>query len=179
MAKDTNDHVVIAIFENEDAAKEATKALQSWDKANNDIKLGAIGTVSKKGDDVKTHVGRKTGSGAKTGAAVGVVAAVLSGGLTLIPGLVYGAAGGGVLGTFFHKSLNLTKEEIQELGKKLDSGKVAVVVTLSENEVEATSKQLADSGGEVQHYEVPSEALDEVVQATSDAASGDAAAPTA
>jgi uncharacterized membrane protein len=172
--------VVIAIFSDEDAAKKASKALQDWDKANDDIKLGAIGTISKKGDDVKTSVGRKTGKGAKVGATVGVVAAVLSGGITLIPGLVYGAAGGGVLGTFFKKSLNLTKEEIEELGKKLDSGKVALVVTLSENEVEPTSKQLADLGGEVQSYEVPSEALDEVVAATSDAASGDSApaAPT-
>jgi uncharacterized membrane protein len=172
MAKDTNDHVVIAIFSDEDAAKQASKALQDWDKSNDDIKLGAIGTISKKGDDVKTHVGRKTGSGAKTGAAVGVVAAVLSGGLTLVPGLVYGAVGGGALGTFFKKSLNLNKEEIEELGKTLDGGKVALVVTLSENEVEPTSKELTSLGGEVHGYEVPSEALDEVAAASGEAESG-------
>src|SRR6476620_2067246 len=100
MAKDNNDHVVIALYSSEDAANDASKALQSWDKANDDIKLGSIGTISKKGDKVKTHVGRKTRSGAKAGAVLGVTAAVLSGGVTLIPGLVGGAAAGGVLGSF-------------------------------------------------------------------------------
>src|SRR4051812_40645950 len=101
MAKDKNDHVVIAIYSSEDAAKQASKALQSWDKANDEIKLGAIGTISKKGEKVHTSVGRKTGSGAKVGAVLGVTAAVLSGGLTLVPSAVGGAVGGGVVGTFF------------------------------------------------------------------------------
>src|SRR6478672_1990126 len=125
MADNKNDHVVIALFESEDAADQAKKGLQDWDKANDDIKLGAIGTITKKGDKVKTHVGRKTGGGAKVGAALGVTAAVLSGGLTLIPGAVAGAVGGGALGTFFKKSTNLTKEEIQALKKKLNEDKVA------------------------------------------------------
>ena len=166
MAKDNNDHVVIALYSSEDAANDASKALQSWDKANDDIKLGSIGTISKKGDKVKTHVGRKTRSGAKAGAVLGVTAAVLSGGVTLIPGLVGGAAAGGVLGSFFKKSTNLTKDEITALGQKLDGGKVALVVAVSESEVDATKKQLADSGGEVESYEVPAEALDEVAAAT-------------
>lgn len=180
MAKDKNDHVVIAIFGSEDDAKQASKALQSWDKANDDIRLGAIGTVSKKGDKVHTSVGRKTGSGAKVGAVLGVTAAVLSGGITLVPGLVGGAAAGGVLGTFFKKSTNLSKEEIQQLGNKLDAGKVALIVAVSENEVDATKKQLAGSGGEVESYEVSSEALEEVAQATDAAAAsgGDSASAT-
>lgn len=179
MAKDKNDHVVIAIYGSEDAAKQASKALQSWDKANDDIKLGAIGTISKKGDKVHTNVGRKTGSGAKVGAVLGVTAAVLSGGITLIPGAVGGAAAGGVLGTFFKKSSGLTKEELEQLGKKLDGGKVALIVAVSENEVDATKKQLADSGGEVTSYEVPAEALEEVAAATDTAASGDSASTSA
>ena len=89
---------IIAIFSSEDAAKQAAKDLQDWDKANDDIKLGAIGTMTKKGDKVKTHVGRKTGSGAKVGAVMGVTAAVLSGGITLVPGVVGGAVGGGARG---------------------------------------------------------------------------------
>jgi uncharacterized membrane protein len=161
-----NDHVVIAIYSDEEAAKQAANALQNWDKANNDIKLGAIGTISKQGDKVKTHVGRKTGSGAKVGAVLGITAAVLSGGITLIPGVVGGAVGGGAIGTFFKKSLHLTKEEIQQLGQKLDSGRVALVVTVDENEVDATSKQLADSGGDVESYAVPTEALEEAAQST-------------
>jgi uncharacterized membrane protein len=169
MAKDTNDHIVIAIYGSEDAAKQASKALQGWDKSNDEIKLGAVGTISKKGDKIQTNVGRKTGSGAKVGAVLGVTAAVLSGGLTLIPSAVGGAVGGGAIGTFFKKSSGLTKEELEQLGHKLDGGKVALVVAVSESEVDATKKQLTDSGGEVTSYEVPAEALDEVA-AASDAA---------
>ena len=173
MSNNKNDHVVIAIFGSEDAAKKAAEALKNWDKASDDIKLGAIGTLAKDGDKVKTNAGRKTGSGAKVGAVLGVAAAVLSGGITLIPGVVGGALGGGVLGTFFKKSVNLTKEEIQKLGEKLDGGKVALVVAVDEAEAEATSKQLTDSGGDVQSYAVPTEALEEVAQAADTAASGD------
>lgn len=165
MAKEKNNHVVIAAYSNEEAAKQATKALQTWDKANADIKLGAIGMITKQGDKVKTNVGRKSGSGAKVGAVLGVTAAVLSGGITLIPGVIGGAVGGGVVGSFFKKSVNLTKEDIQQLGQKLDAGQVAVVVAVDENEVEATRNQLIAYGGQVQTFAVPAEALDEVAQA--------------
>jgi len=170
MGKEQNDHVVFAIFSSEDAAKLAIQDLKNSDKANDDIKLGTIGTISKKGNDLKFDVGRKTGGGAKVGAILGVTAAVLSGGITLIPGVVGGAVGGGVLGTFFKKSVNLTKEDIKELGEKLDAGKIAVVVAVNENEVDAIRKQLADSGGQIQSFEVPSEALEEVAQATTEEA---------
>ena len=143
MAKEKNNHVVIAAYGSEEEAKNAAKGLQNWDKANSDIKLGAIGIITKEGDKVKTDVGRKTGSGAKVGAVLGVAAAVLSGGITLIPGVVGGAVGGGVVGSFFKQSVNLTKEDIQKLGQKLDAGQAAVIVAVDENEVKATSEQLS------------------------------------
>src|SRR3954451_3215334 len=130
MAENKNDHVVIAIFNGQDAAKQAIQGLQSWDDANEDIKLGAIGTIYKDGDKIKTHVGRKTGSGAKVGSILGVIAAVLSGGVTLIAGVAAGLIGGGAIGSFFKKSMHMTKEEVEALGPKLDAGHVAVVVTL-------------------------------------------------
>lgn len=164
MAKEKNNHVVIASYGSEEAAKQATKALQDWDKANDDIKLGAIGMITKEGDKVKANVGRKTGSGAKVGAVLGVATAVLSGGVTLIPGVVGGAVGGGIVGSFFKKSVNLTKEDIQKLGQKLDAGQVAVIVAVDEHEVQATSEQLTYYGGQVQSFSVPAEALDEVAQ---------------
>jgi len=178
MAKEQNDHVVFAIFSSEDAAKLAIQDLKNSDKANDDIKLGTIGTISKKGNDLKFDVGRKTGGGAKVGAILGVTAAVLSGGITLIPGVVGGAVGGGALGTFFKKSVNLTKEDIKELGEKLDAGNIAVVVAVNENEVDAVRKQLTDSGGQVQSYEVPAEALEEVAQATESTESTDTTSAT-
>jgi len=165
--KDQN--VVIAFFADEDAAKKAIEALKGWDKASKDIKLGAIGTLTKKGDKVKTHVGRRTGSGVSTGAILGIIAAVLSGGATLVAGAVTGGFWGGILGTFFKKSLHLTKEEIQSLDAELDAGKAAVVVTCDDFEVEGTSEQLASAGGTVKTYTVPAEAIEEASQAIEEA----------
>jgi outer membrane lipoprotein SlyB len=165
MSKDKNDHVVIALFASEEAADAAVSALKSWDAANKDIKLGAVGTITKEGDKVKTNVGRKTGKGAKVGAVLFVASAVLTGGGTLVASAASGAVVGGVAGTFFNKSTNLTKEEFQKLGAKLGPGNVAVVVTCDESEVEATRAQLVDAGGQVQSYAVPAEALDEASQA--------------
>ncbi len=165
MSDNKNEHAVVAIFDNSAAADAAIGTLQNWDKANDEIKLGAIGVISKEGDKVKTHTGRKGGSGAKAGAIVGVIAGVLSGGVTLIGGALVGALGGGVLGSFFKKSIALSKEEIAQIGAELDAGRVAVVVACDDNEVEATSAQLAQAGGKVTNYAMPAGTLEATAEA--------------
>ena len=42
---ETTEQNVIAVFENEQQAEQAASDLRGWDKANDDIKLGAIGMV--------------------------------------------------------------------------------------------------------------------------------------
>jgi hypothetical protein len=106
-------------------------------------------------------VPHKTGKGAKVGTVLGLIAAVLTGGTSWIVGAAGGAALGGVAGSFFKKSLHLTQEEIQALGQELARGKVAVVVTCDEHEVEATGKQLTQYGGVLTTYTVPEAALTE------------------
>jgi hypothetical protein len=44
---ETSEQAVIATFENAAAAEQAAHDLREWDKANDDIKLGAIGMVTK------------------------------------------------------------------------------------------------------------------------------------
>ena len=171
MADDKNEHVVIAVFADQTVAEQAVDALKTWDKASSEIKLGAIGTIAKEGDKVRTHTGRKTGKGASVGAILGVIAAVLSGGVTLVGGVVGGAALGGVVGAFMKQSLGLTEEEIQELGRKLDEGKVAVVVTCDAIEIEPVTAQLIRKGGQVNSYDIPKE----VVAATSEALAAESA----
>ena len=82
--KDKNENVVIAIFDDEESANESIDGLKQWDRVNDEIKLGAIGTITKDGDKVKTHVGRKVGKGAAVGATVGVIAAALTGGAAFV-----------------------------------------------------------------------------------------------
>jgi hypothetical protein len=165
MSENQNEWIIVATFENESAADKAIKALKGWDKASDEIKLGAIGKIYKKGDKVKTSLERKTGKGAKVGAALGITAAVLSGGVTLVGGVVTGGALGGVAGSFFKKSLHLTPNEVQAIGAELDAGRVAVVVACDEPEAGPTSAQLTSSGGTAKTYMVPPELLSETAEA--------------
>lgn len=160
MAESKDEHVVIAIFADQIVAAQAVDSLKRWDRASSEIKLGAIGTIVKEGNTVRTYVGRKTGAGASVGAILGVIAAVLSGGLTLLGGIAAGGVLGGVFGAFMRQSLQLTEEEIQELGRELDGGKAAVVVVCDPTEIEAVTAQLAGTGGQVRVYDVPKEAVE-------------------
>ena len=94
MAESNGEQAVIASFDSQAQAEQAAKDLMGWDKSNDDVKLGAIGVLTKddKGE-IKTHnySQRKTGKGAKVGMGLGVIAAVFSGGLTLIPTAIGGA----------------------------------------------------------------------------------------
>jgi hypothetical protein len=172
MAENKNQHVVVAFFDSEPAAEAAVEALKRWDKAGDEIKLGAIGTITKKDGKIKTHVGRKTGKGATVGAIVGIIAAVLSGGVGLIGGVLAGGVFGGLIGGFFKKSINLTKEDIEQIGAELDAGRVAVVVACDEYEIEPTGLELADAGGTVQNYTVAADVLDEAAEAIEAASLG-------
>ena len=160
MADNNNDQVVIAFFPSVEEAERAAEALKKWDDANDDVKLGAVGTISKDGDKVKTQLGRKTGKGLAVGAVLGVVAAAL-GPVGLIGGAIAGGALGGVVGSFLKKSVNLDKEAIAKIGAELDRGQVAVVVACDDFEVGPTSDPLALAGGTVHQFEVPTEALEE------------------
>jgi len=165
MASNKNENVIVAFFDNSAAADSAIASLQNWDKANDEIQLGAIGTMTKEKGKVKTHVGRKTGAGAKVGTIIGVTAAILSGGVTLLGGVAVGAAAGGAVGAFMKKSTGLTKEDIEQIGNELDGGKVAVVVACDEEEIAPTRDQLISSGGKVRNYTVPQEAFTDAAQA--------------
>jgi hypothetical protein len=163
--KNENNNVVIAFFADRAAAESAIEGLKSWDRINDHFELGAIGTISKEGDKIKTKVGRKTGKGAAIGAVVGVIGAVLTGGASLIVSAVGAGALGGALGSFFKGSAGLTKEEIAEIGQELDAGRVAVVVTCDDFEIPMVTEYMVGSQGTVRTYAVPQEVLAEAASA--------------
>lgn len=173
MSKPKNDYTVIAVFPNMDAAKDAHDQLHDW-KKDNDKHIGDTGYVYKKGDKVKTKRGHKTGEGAEWGLVVGAIAALLSGGLTLIPGLIGGAAAGAFVGAFVHKGLGISKDDVDKLGADLDGGKVAMVVTCPTAESDAVAGQLKTEGGDVQGYEVQDQAVVDAAADNADAAAVDA-----
>lgn len=158
---DKNENVVVAIFEDRAAAEAAVERLKKWDKASEDIKLGAIGLLYKEDGEVKSIINRQSERGLKVGALVGIIGGVLTGGLGLLGGAAVGGLAGGTLGTFFTKSLHLNEAECNALGRELELGKAAVVVTCDEYEVTSTQHTLEHAGGVTRVYLVPADAVEE------------------
>ena len=154
--------LVLVYFGNEGAADEAVNAVKQWDKATKEIKLGAIGILVKDKDGkVKTHKVGKRNTG--VGAILGVIAAVLSGGISLLGGIV----GGGVIGALFHKGLGISKDQMVKIDGYLNDGKAAVGVLVKADEVEAVTTKLTELGGmAAESYEVSEEVVEEAVAAS-------------
>lgn len=163
----SNQQLVLAFFDNEAVADDVVETLKQWDRANDDIRFGAIGVLVKdEQGKVKTHkVGTRAGKkGAKTFAVLGALAGVLSGGLTIVGGMVGGAVLGGVLGSFFHKGLGLSKDDLARISGELDGGKAAVGMVVKTEEVAALSEVLAGLGGKPEAYAVTDEAVEQAVE---------------
>jgi uncharacterized membrane protein len=138
--------LVLAFFADEDAADRAAQALKSWEKASEYMKVDAIGVLVTDGNgEVKEHkLGRRAGKkGMGIGVALGVVAATPTGGLALVGGVL----GGGVIGEFFHKGLEMTDEDVARIGHELDAGHAAVGVLAWDFETDAVADKLKELGG--------------------------------
>ena len=150
-------HLVLAFFDTEDAADQAAKALKDWEKATEYMKVDGIGVLVKDDDGkVKQHkLGKRAGKrGMGIGVALGVVAAISTGGLSLAGGVLGGAGGGAVIGQFFHKGLKMTDEDAAQIGRELDADHAAVGVLTWDSETKAVADKLKELGGTPQTHEV-------------------------
>jgi len=98
-------HVIIALYPNEAAADSAVAGLKTWDKANDQVKLNAIGVLvlDEKGQVKTEKMGRRSwGKGAGIGLVLGLLTPV---------GLVVGVVGGGLIGALHHKGLGLSEQD--------------------------------------------------------------------
>jgi uncharacterized membrane protein len=156
--------LVLAFFANEAAADKAADSLKQWDKASKEVKLGAIAVLVKddKGKIKTEKLGQRT-TGA--GAVLGSIAAVLTGGVSLL----WGAAGGAILGAFFHKGLGLSKDDLTRIGGELDGGKAALGILATPEEAAGVSAKLAELGGVPEAHEVSDEAIEQAEAASTTA----------
>jgi uncharacterized membrane protein len=165
---DENKHLILTFFDSELAADNAVESLKNWDKANKDIKLGAIGVLVKdKEGKIKTHkLGKRdTTIGAEVGVILGIIAGVLSGGIAILGGIIYGVILGGIIGTFIHKGLGLSQDDLKRIGDNLDAGRAAVGVLVEKGEISSTVDELTKLGGKAETHEVTAEALKNATQA--------------
>jgi uncharacterized membrane protein len=154
-------HLVLAFFENEDAADGAAHALGEWAKEDRRLQLEAVGVLVKdEQGEIKTHkLGpRESKKGLGIGAVLGVVGALATGGLTLLEGVALGGAGGGIVGSLFHKGLGMSSQDLTRIGSRLDDGHAAVGALVPSRQAEAVSEELAALGGDSETHRVtPSE----------------------
>jgi uncharacterized membrane protein len=149
--------LVLAFFDTEDAADQAADELRDWEKATEYMKVDAIGVLVKDDDGkVKEHkLGKRAGKrGMGIGVALGLIAAIPSGGLSLAAGAAGGVVGGGVIGSFFHKGLKMTDEDAARIGRELDAGHAAVGVITWDFETKAVADKLTELGGTPETHEV-------------------------
>ena len=152
-----NDRLVLSFFETEGAADGAAGALRAWAKRNRRVQLDAVGVLVKdENGEVKTHkLGPSEGRmGIGVGTALGIVAAVVSGGITLVEGVVVGGAGGGLVGSLIHRGIGLSDEDSKRIASRLDAGHAAVGVLVPGNQAAAISDELEALGGECEVHEV-------------------------
>jgi uncharacterized membrane protein len=172
MAENKNDHLVVAYYDSKDQAEQAANSLKGWDKANEDIKLGAVAVVSKndKGKVETTNLGpRNTGKGATIGVIAGAAAGLLSGGLTVVGGALLGGILGGGVGALKKQGIGLSQEDLDRMQTELDAGHAALLVMADEAEVADTTAELTRLGGRAQASEVAPEAVAQAEQALSSA----------
>lgn len=169
-----NRNLIVAYFPSVEAADEAGRQLKHWDKEEKEIKLGGMGIITEKDGKLKTHLvgARAGGTGAKWGTILGatgglatgimVATGVLTGGIGLIPGAIAGLAAGAVGGSLFHKRVGMSDEDRARLEAHLRSGGAALAVMTDAFEVEPTKAEIASLGGNVEHYLIPDEVMEEI-----------------
>ena len=151
--------VVLAFFNDEPTADDAVEALKKWDKADDDIKLDAIGVLAL--DDkgkIKTHKLGKRSVG--KGAGIGLVLAVIA-----PPTLLAGVVGGGIIGAFHHKGLGLKGADRDRIASELSAGQAAVGVLVRPEMAIDISAKLTELGGTAEAHEVAEEVVAEADEA--------------
>ena len=162
MSENLNEQVIVGFFADAAAAEQEADALRNWDKANEDVKLGAMGRITLAEDgkvEAKRYGAARAGRGALVGGAIGILAAGVTGGLSLLAGAIGGGAIGGVTGKLTHGSLGLTDEAAAQVKQHLTGGGAALVVLCDDFEVEPTMEQLKAAGGKVQGFGVSAHVL--------------------
>ena len=149
--------LVLAFFANEDAADKAAAAIKSWDKATEHMKFDAVGVLVKDSNgSIRQHkLGKRAGKrGMGVGVVLGLIAAIPTGGLSLVGGVLGGALGGGVIGEFFHRGLKISENDAARIGRELDAGRAAVGVLAWDSETDILANKLKDLGGTPQTHAV-------------------------
>ena len=141
--------IIVAAFQEEDAADDALKALKEAKKE----KLISIdnAAVIRKDESGKLHIKETAdmggGKGAGVGALVGGAIGLLAGPLGVAAGGALGAAVGGITAKLYDGGFK--DERLEEIGGSLEPGTSAIVAVIEHRWVADLERELAEEGANV------------------------------
>jgi uncharacterized membrane protein len=144
--------LVVAVFDGDWSAIDAARALHRWARADRRVLVDAIGILVPDGCGgvVAYLVGpHETHKGAGAGATLGAAAAWATGELSLLGGLAVGAVAGGLVGSLFHRGLDLRRAESARIARALHGRAAAVAVVAHRSQAVAVADRLCSLGGDV------------------------------
>jgi len=177
MSEIKNIHLVVAYFEDEDAAKDGLRELKKAHKKD-ELPMDGAAVVHRDGEG-KIHLKEVGDTQAKEGAGVG---ALIGGALGALFGPL-GLIGGGAIGAYYGSIVAATIDEgipnaaLEEIGEMMPRDASALVVLTSEEkakdveaELEKLGGQVVTEGGETAQFVVPDEVVQQEAQADKEAA---------
>jgi hypothetical protein len=162
--------LVLALYDTEADAVQASAALMTWSKATPEIRLGGVGILVKDayGHIQQEKIGPRQGAkGAGIGLLLGLIAAIPTGGLSLLPGLVSGAVAGGAIGSLFHKGFHeLSREDAERINRELDAGHAVVGVLVDPIDATEVTAVLVKHGGTAEEHGISDATLQHAAEMT-------------
>jgi uncharacterized membrane protein len=146
----TADNVVVAVFEQEDDAREALRVLEER-HAEGVIEVQAAAVVARTEDgefDVLDRVDHRALSGAATGGSVGMLVGAIAGPFGMLLGSGVGALVGS--GSDAHRT-HEANDTLAELSAAVPAGSTALVAGIAAPDAELVSRELAALGGNLTH----------------------------
>lgn len=141
--------IIVAAFQEEDAADGALRALKEAKKE----KLISIdnAAVIRKDEDGKLHIKETADMGGGKGAGVGVLVGgaigLLAGPLGVVAGSALGAAVGGITAKLYDGGFK--DERLEQIGASLQPGTSAIVAVIEHRWVKDLERELAEEGADV------------------------------
>jgi uncharacterized membrane protein len=142
--------IIVAAFQEEDAADDALKALKEAKKEKL-ISIDNAAVVIRKDEGGKLHIKETAdmggGKGAGVGALVGGAIGLLAGPLGVAAGGALGAAVGGITAKLYDGGFK--DERLEEIGGSLEPGTSAIVAVIEHRWVADLERELAEEGANV------------------------------
>jgi hypothetical protein len=141
---------VIALFDSVAVAETAARRIEAWTGSSSHGRLESLGVLVKADNgaiSLRKLGPRETRNGAAVGLVAGALSACATEGLSMVRGLVAGAAGGGAVGWLFRKNLRLSATTRSRIGVRLRPGGAAVLAVVPVRDAAAVTEKLMEYGG--------------------------------